>query len=333
MQRARAPRPATTVSGYRLTQFDVPTDGAADVIGGLSAKPKTLPSRFFYDDRGSTLFDRICDLPEYYPTRTEEAILQAAASEIAALTGPAELIEFGSGSGRKTRLLIEAAAARGHELYYLPIDVSEAAIDLSARDLRAGFPKLEIWGLAGTYEQALADLPPRVLARRLALFLGSTIGNLTDAECADFLGRVRAALEPGDFFLVGCDLRKPVEILEAAYNDAAGVTADFNRNMLRHLNRRFDGNFAPDRFLHRARYNTIEHQIEMHLISQTEQRVALKRLDLSVEFETGESVRTEISRKFDLAAFTALFAAHGFEPAEGWRDARDWFAVTLFKAR
>jgi dimethylhistidine N-methyltransferase len=316
-----------------LTQFDVPADGAADVIDGLRASPKTLPSRFFYDDRGSTLFDRICDLPEYYPTRTEEAILQAAATEIAALTGPAELIEFGSGSGRKTRLLIEAAAARGHELFYLPIDVSDAAIELSARDLGASFPGLEIWGLAGTYEQALADLPRRALARRLALFLGSTIGNLTDAECAAFLKRVRAALEPGDFFLVGCDLRKPIEILEAAYNDAAGVTADFNRNMLRHLNRRFDGNFAPDRFTHRARYNTAEHQIEMHLVSQADQRVALKRLDLSVTFGAGESVRTEISRKFDLATFMALFGQHGFQAVEGWRDARDWFAVTLFKAR
>jgi L-histidine N-alpha-methyltransferase len=333
MSTASAPRRAPAVPRFRLTQFDVPADGAADVIGGLSARPKTLPSRFFYDDRGSTLFERICDLPEYYPTRTEEAILQAASSEIAALTGPAELLEFGSGSGRKTRLLIEAAAARGHELYYLPIDVSESILAASARDLRASFPALEIWGLAGTYEQALADLPPRVLARRLALFLGSTIGNLTDAECGAFLDRVRAALEPGDFFLVGCDLRKPVDILEAAYNDAAGVTADFNRNMLRHLNRRFDGNFAPDRFVHRARYNSAEHQIEMHLISQTEQRVALRRLDLAVSFRAGESVRTEISRKFDLGGFLALFADHGFRAVEGWRDARDWFAVTLFKAR
>jgi dimethylhistidine N-methyltransferase len=332
MSTARAPRHATAVHGFRLTQFDLPTDGAADVIGGLRATPKTLPSRFFYDDRGSDLFERICDLPEYSPTRTEEAILQAAASEIAALTGPAELIEFGSGSGRKTRLLIEAAQARGHELYYLPIDVSESILALSARELRAAFPELEIWGLAGTYEQALADLPPRLLARRLALFLGSTIGNLTDTECSQFLDRVRTALQPGDFFLVGCDLRKPTEILEAAYNDAAGVTADFNRNMLRHLNRRFDGNFVPDRFAHRAIYNEAEHQIEMHLISQAEQRVALKRLDLAVSFRAGETVRTEISRKFELAAFTALFARHGFAAVEGWRDARDWFAVTLFKA-
>jgi dimethylhistidine N-methyltransferase len=333
MSTASAPRHATAVSRFRLTQFDVPSDGAADVIGGLRATPKTLPSRFFYDDRGSDLFDRICDLPEYYPTRTEEAILQAAAAEIAALTGPAELVEFGSGSGRKTRLLIEAAAARGHDLFYLPIDVSEGALAASARELRATFPELEIWGLAGTYEQALADLPPRALARRLALFLGSTIGNLNDAECADFLDRVRDGLEAGDFFLVGCDLRKPVEILEAAYNDAAGVTADFNRNILRHLNRRYDGNFAPDRFVHRARYNTAEHQIEMLLISQAEQRAALRRLDLSVSFDAGEEVRTEISRKFDLAAFVALFAKHGFKAVEGWRDERDWFAVTLFEAR
>ncbi|HEX7005904.1 MAG TPA: L-histidine N(alpha)-methyltransferase [Alphaproteobacteria bacterium] len=331
MNRATAPRRASAVQGFRLTQFDVPSDGAADVIDGLRSTPKTLPSRFFYDDRGSDLFDRICDLPEYYPTRTEEAILQAAAPEIVALTGPAELVEFGSGSGRKTRLLIEAAAALGHELYYLPIDVSEGALSASARELRAAFPTLKIWGLAGTYEQALAAMPPRALARRLALFLGSTIGNLNDAECAAFLDRVRAGLQPGDFFLVGCDLRKPVEVLEAAYNDAAGVTADFNRNILRHLNRRFDGDFAPERFVHRARYNPVEHQIEMLLISQTEQRASLRRLDLDVSFRSGEPVRTEISRKFDLAMFLALFAAHGFEMVEGWRDAREWFAVTLFR--
>ncbi len=311
-----------------------PAEGA-DVAAGLLASPKTLPSRYFYDDRGSALFERICELPEYYPTRTERAILEAAAGEIAARTGPADLVELGSGSSAKTRLLIEAYRAAGARLRYAPIDVSRGILESSAAALARAVDGIEVRPILATYEAGLAALD-RVLGRagrpRLALFLGSTIGNLDPEATARFLAEVRARLRPGDFFLIGLDLRKERAVVEAAYNDAAGVTAAFNRNILDHLNRRFDGDFRPERFRHRAFYEPRRHQIEMHLVSGTAQEVRLRALDLTVRFAAGESVRTEISRKFDVAEFSRELARHGFGPAGAWTDPKAWFCVLLARA-
>ncbi len=320
---------------FRWTVFE--SDGAdvdhgADVAAGLRAAPKTLPSRYFYDEQGSILFERICELPEYYPTRTEQAILTANAGEIAALTGPSDLIELGSGSARKTQTLIEAFAVAGRGLRFMPIDISAEILKLSARSLLDRFPDLEVWGLIGTYEEALAGLPAPHLGRRLMIFLGSTIGNFADAECRAFMTRVREALDPGDFFLLGFDRQKDVTVVEAAYNDAEGVTAEFNLNMLRHLNARFDGDFQPDRFAHDAIYNSREHQIEMYLESRVDQNVALGALDLEIGFAAGERVRTEISRKFDPPGLMALCAEAGLHEVKSWSDANDWFAVSLLKA-
>ena len=288
-----------------LRTIEAPADRAAaaardgdDVIQGLGARPKTLPPKYFYDAQGSRLFDRITALPEYYLTRTEQRILTDCARVMARRMGPADLIELGAGSARKTRLVIEALLAEtpaDSPLRYVPIDVSGAALEEGTAALAAAYPRLEVRGLVATYEAALADLPPRRAPRRLMMFLGSTIGNLDDAETAAFLARVSAALERGDGFLMGFDLAKTPGVIDAAYNDAAGVTAAFNLNMLRHLNRRFDGDF-----------------------------------DLA-RFEAGETIRTEISRKFRVPRMQAVVESAGFKLEERWSDPADWFAVTLFR--
>lgn len=312
-----------------------PAEGA-DVVAGLTATPKTLPPKYFYDDHGSVLFERICDQPEYYPTRTENAILAAIADEVAALTGPCEMVELGSGSARKTRVLIDAYMARGNNgdggaLRYIPVDVSGGILKSSAQDLIDRHPDLEIWGLIGTYEQALAGLPPRTLPARMVMFLGSTMGNLSPDEAASFLARAGRALHGGEYFLIGFDLQKPVAILEAAYNDAEGVTAAFNLNMLRHLNACYDGDFDLDRFAHKAFYNADRHQIEMHLESQADQTVTLRGLDLSVDLAAGETINSEISRKFTRDGMADAFAAAGFAAVTSWTDPQGWYAVSLFR--
>lgn len=328
------PRLRWTVLENAASGEDVGAAGAAgaDVAAGLSAEPKTLPPKYFYDRRGSQLFERICELDEYYPTRTEQAILAEFAAAIMRPVGAVDIVELGSGSARKTRLLIEAMRDDGHRPVFLPIDVSGEILMDSSRAMLEAMPELEIHGLIGTYEQALAALPAPVHGGRLLMFLGSTIGNLTPAECDAFLSMVRGALDSGDHFLVGFDLRKDIAVIEAAYNDAKGVTAAFNLNMLGHLNRRFDGDFDLGRFAHKAFYNGAEHQIEMHLESLDEQRVRLGALDFEVDFAPGETVRTEISRKFDLDEMAGVFGAKGLQMVESWTDAKRWFGLALFRA-
>jgi dimethylhistidine N-methyltransferase len=310
------------------TAEELSNDGQ-EVIEGLSQSPKTLPCRYFYDDFGSALFEQICDLPEYYPTRTEQSILESCASEIAQLTGACELIELGSGSSRKTRLLLDAYSQLNSPLRYCPIDVSTGILKTSALDLLQEYQTLHICGVAGTYEQALAQLPTPDLNPRLLIFLGSTLGNLEEQECTQFLAQIRQALQPGEYFLVGVDLQKAPEVLETAYNDSKGVTAAFNLNMLRHVNRTFQGNFALDQFVHRAFYNAIAHQIEMHLVSLQAQTVTLESLKFQVTLQAGESLRTEISRKFHLPTFSAVLAAQGLRSLRIWTDPQDWFALLL----
>lgn len=308
-------------------------DAASDVVAGLSATPKWLPSRFFYDACGSALFDRICDLPEYYPTRTEEGILDRIAPDLAARTGPALLVELGSGSARKVRRLIGAYERADVPVRYVPIDVSAAAIEGAAADLLEEFPDLSVEGLVGTYERGLARLAQRPDADpMLVLFLGSTIGNFPPHGARRFLTALRRVLRPGDLFLIGIDLRKDVAVIEAAYNDSAGITACFNRNLLRHLNRAFDGDFVPDRFDHVAFYNRRAHRIEMHLRSRVGQTARLKALGVTAAFAPGETVRTEISRKFDPDAFSGLLARHSFAPVERWTDPQRWFGLILARA-
>ncbi|MCC5615308.1 L-histidine N(alpha)-methyltransferase [Nostoc sp. CHAB 5836] len=310
------------------TQIVAPSAGS-DVIEGLTQTPKSLPPCYFYDDRGSNLFEQICDLPEYYLTRTETTILQQFASEIAKITGPCELVELGSGSSSKTRILLNAYQQLGYPLHYLPIDVCAGILESSAKQLLGDYPLLQIDPLAGTYELALAQLLPTQLPSRLICFIGSTLGNLTLDECDVFFSQIINALQIGEYLLLGIDLRKPKEILEPAYNDSQGITAAFNLNMLEHLNHRFEGNFNTTDFEHWAFYNESEHQIEMHLRSLRSQIVELRALNLKVNFARGETIITEISRKFDLNTIKHQLTARGLLPLNLWTDPNQWFGLLL----
>lgn len=317
---------------FRLTRIEAAEaacDGA-DVIAGLGAAAKWLPCKYFCDARGSELFERICATPEYYPTRTERAILAAHAGEIAEATGPVEIVELGSGAAVKTRLLLEAYSARAPEVCFVPIDISGDMLAESARGLIASYDDLTIRGIAGTYEAALACLHPAPGGRRMFMFLGSTIGNFADDERARFLARIHDAMQPDDYFLLGFDRIKDEKILHAAYNDAEGVTAAFNRNILAHLNARHHGDFRPAHFRHVAFWNAGRARIEMHLESTRAQTARLKDLDVSAAFAGGERIHTEISRKFDAASLVAEMKTIGFGARATWSDRRDWFSLMLF---
>ncbi len=316
----------------RWIAFSSSTESATvgqDVIQGLSLPQKTLSSRYLYDDRGSELFEQICDLPEYYPTRTEQAILETYALEIAQLTGTCELVELGSGSSRKTRLLIDAYQQLSHDLHYYPIDVSAGILKSTALDLLTQYPTLQLCGIAGTYEQALAKLPPPVLENRMLIFLGSTLGNLDEISCDRFLTQIQQALQPGEFFLLGVDLQKPIDIVEAAYNDAQGITAAFNLNILQHLNQLFQGNFDLNQFTHLAFYNPVDHQIEMHASSLITQTIDLKSISHQVTLQAGETICTEISRKFHLPTLAIELEKHSLQPLQIWADPQAWFGLFL----
>lgn len=300
-----------------------------DIIQGLTQTPKSLPPRYFYDDRGSQLFEQICELPEYYLTRTEALILQEYASEIAALTGPCELVELGSGSSTKTRILLDAYQRCQYSLRYLPIDISPSILESSATELLTDYPTLKIHGLVSTYELALKQLSPSPLPTRMMVFLGSTLGNFSPAECDQLMTQITQALQPGEYLLLGVDLHKSKAVLEPAYNDTQGVTADFNLNMLAHLNWRFEGNFDLNQFEHWAFYDESKHQIEMHLKSLQPQRVELRTLELKLELGEGETILSEISRKFDLEQMQTYLEQRGLVPVQVWTDAEHWFGLIL----
>ncbi len=316
------PSPSTSTS---------PLEEGKDVIEGLSNRPKSLPPKYLYDDLGSQLFEQICDLPEYYVTRTEASILKQYAGAIAQLTGPCELVELGSGSSTKTRLLLDAYQDYGFPLAYIPIDVSGAMLTESAHHLLDTYPNLRIHGLVSTYEQALAQLPSANLPTRMLCFIGSTLGNLNPNACSDFLTQASAALQPGEYFLLGVDLHKSVNLLEAAYNDSQGVTAQFNLNLLNHLNWRFQGDFDPRQFEHVAFYNQTDLQIEIYLKSLKAQVATLESLDLTVSFEADEMLLSEISRKFDVEDLTQELQAHGLTPIKTFMDDQKWFGLVLCK--
>lgn len=308
---------------------DDPLESGKDVIAGLSAKQKSLPPKYFYDQRGSELFEQICELPEYYPTRTETAILEEYSGAIAQKTGPCEIVELGSGSSTKSRILLDAYQDAGYPLRYLPVDVSDTMLTESAEKLLQEYPAMSIWAIACTYEPALKALPPKQLPARMIAFIGSTLGNLQPAECEAFLEKISETLEVGDYFLLGIDLQKEISILESAYNDAQGVTAAFNLNMLRHLNRQFKGNFNLDNFAHVALYNSQKKQIEMYLESLVAQTVRLEVLDLTVEFEGGDRILSEVSRKFSLEEIANSLSTHRLKAVETFTDTKQRFGLML----
>jgi L-histidine N-alpha-methyltransferase len=313
---------------------------AEDVRRGLTTAPKVLSPKYFYDTLGSRLFEAICELPEYYLTRAETEIFSDRAGEIAAaLDGRLRLIELGSGDAQKTRLLIEAILGRQSDLDYFPIDISRSAVEQSADRLLGAYPELRITAYVTEYQAALrslrrAPLPPGV-HRTLVLFLGSTIGNLDPAERADLLRDIRAVLRPGDGLLLGTDLKKDEETLLAAYDDALGVTAAFNRNLLVRNNRELtDGIDEIDlaAFRHRARYDREKGRIEMHLESLREQTVRLPGLGCEARFAAGETIHTESSYKFDPAQIADLAGRTGFELRRTWTDTARRFGSHLLVA-
>jgi L-histidine Nalpha-methyltransferase len=300
-----------------------------ELIEALTQSQKMIPPKYFYDAKGSELFEAICQLPEYYPTRTEASILKQYATEIAAITGCCELVELGSGSSTKTRLLLNAYQDLDHVLFYVPIDVSETILYESANQLLQEYPNLELYGLVSTYKYALAHLRPSHLPTRMIFFLGSSLGNFNQEECDLFFANVVDALAIGDYFLLGIDLQKPIDIIENAYSDTQGITAAFNLNMLNHLNSRFQGNFDLNLFKHWAFYNSEQNQIEMHLVSQDFQTINLKSLALEINLTKGETILTEISRKFNLQEMESYLNQQGLKPLHSWTDDQEWFGLLL----
>ncbi len=303
----------------------------ADVLAGLTRSPKQLPPKWFYDARGSELFEQITRLPEYYPTRAEREILRDRADEIAALSAAHTLVELGSGSAEKTGLLLDALRARGTLRRFVPVDVSEAALRAAAERVAAAYPDLAVHAVVSDFEEHLG-LPPAgdtAPCPRMVVFLGGTIGNLLPAQRAEFLTSLRAGLAPGDSLLLGTDLVKDPATLVAAYDDTAGVTAAFNKNVLTVINRELDGDFDPSLFAHRAVWDSAAEWIEMRLCSLTDQTVKIGALGLAVPFDEGEEMRTEVSAKFRPDGVRAELAAGGFEMRAWWTDARGRFGLSL----
>jgi len=316
-----------------LTGGDPFAEFASDVAAGLTAKPKHLSCRYFYDGDGSRLFAAICELPEYYLTRAETEILQRHAREIASLfVGDVTVIELGSGNAVKTRLLLEALLT-GRRVRYVPIDIWRPVLEESAADLLRRFPLLEIVAVAAEYHEGLRHLRSESDRPRLILWLGSNIGNFTREEAAAFLRRIQGTMTPADRMLVGVDLRKDRAILEAAYDDAAGVTAAFNLNLLARINHELDGNFDLSAFQHRAIYNEDLGRIEMYLVSTRAQNVTIGRIGLTVRFAAGETIHTENSYKYSLAEIQAVATAAGLQDERSWQDAAGRFELHLLSIR
>ncbi|HEY0168845.1 MAG TPA: L-histidine N(alpha)-methyltransferase [Jatrophihabitans sp.] len=300
---------------------------AEDARTGLTSIPKSLPPRWFYDARGSQLFEQITELPEYYPTRTEAQILQAHADDIASAAPVETVIELGSGSSIKTRLLLDAWQRGGTLRRIITVDVSASALSEAAVSLAARYPAADVLPIRADFTRHLDGLAKT--GRTAIVFLGSTIGNLDPAERASFFSGVRSALEPGDVLLLGTDLVKPAEILVPAYDDAAGVTAAFNLNVLRVLNRELGGDLPIEAFDHRAVWNRLDERIEMRLRAAREVWARFSRIGLDVHFDAGEELLTEISSKFRREGITAELALAGLNLTHWWVDPAEFFALSL----
>jgi L-histidine N-alpha-methyltransferase len=337
----------TTIE-YRLPPDYRAASLRADALAGLTATPKSLPPKWFYDAQGSALFEKITELPEYYPTRAERAILSAVAADIAGISEARVLVELGSGSSEKTRLLLSALRDEGTLRAYVPVDVSESALVLAGDALAVEYPGLTVHAVVSDFEQYLglepsagagtavtaagtasADAGDAIGGPRLVAFLGSTIGNMVPTERALFLRRVRSRLRPGDSFLLGTDLVKDPAVLVAAYDDSAGVTAAFNKNVLAVLNAELGADFDLDAFEHVARWDSRHEWIEMRLRSTADQQARVRDLGLAVPFAAGEEMRTEVSAKFRHAGVESELAAAGLALRSWWTDPAGQFGLSL----
>lgn len=305
---------------------------AEEVRAGLTAEPKRLPCRFFYDAAGSAIFDEICDLPEYYVTRAEREILLEHAGAIAALAPQrCTLVELGSGSASKTRLIIEALLQRQGALRYIPVDISRSALEESAQPILQRYTGLDIQAVAAEYQDGLRYLERASSDPKLILWLGSNVGNFERTEAATFLRQVRSTMTLEDRLLIGIDLRKDRSILEPAYDDAQGVTARFNKNLLVRINRELGGHFDLERFAHRAIYDERIGRIEMYLISDCHQVVRIDALELDIPFAAGESIHTENSYKYSAPEILDLGSSAGFAIECQWYDSGARFSENLFR--
>ena len=298
-----------------------------DVRDGLTQHPKTLPPKWFYDAVGSDLFDQITRLPEYYPTRAEAQILAARAGEIATASGADTLVELGSGTSEKTRALLSALREQGSLRRFIPFDVDPSVLQLAGQAIQQEYPGVEINAVCGDFEEHLGKIP--AVGRRLVAFLGSTLGNLTPGPRAEFLASVSEMMQPGDTLLLGTDLVKDVDRLVRAYDDSAGVTAQFNRNVLTVVNRELGADFDVPAYEHVAKWNADEERIEMWLRSTRPQRVHIAALDLDVDFADGEEMLTEVSCKFRRSGVDAELAAAGLERTHWWTDEAGDFGLSL----
>lgn len=309
--------------------FDVEISGdrmAREVLEGLTADPKFLPSKYFYDARGSKLFEMICNLPEYYPTRTELSVLSTHAKDIVRGLGSSDLVELGSGANWKIRTLLDALEpSRRAHVRYVPVDVCSSALEESAAQLRTVYPEVRVNGVIADFTRDLHRV--RSNRSKLVLFLGSTIGNLDEHEAVSFLCEVAGMLNPGDRFLLGLDMIKPVSILEAAYNDSQDVTSEFNKNILHVLNRELHANFAPEDFDHVAFFNHEEERVEMHLRARRDLRVEIKALHTSITLRKGETIRTEICRKFTRDRAAHMIRGAGMQVSRWYTDPQGWFSL------
>lgn len=310
-----------------LTPDDLAKSLRADVSDGLTSRPKVLPPKWFYDERGSALFEEITRLAEYYPSRAERAILTGQAHEIAQVTGADTLIELGSGSGEKTRLLLDALQDAGTLTRFVPVDVSGDFLEEAAGRIAEEYPRVRVEPAVADFERHLHLLPAG--GRRLVAVLGSTIGNQVPGPRHAFLTGLRSILADGDALLLGVDLVKDPQRLVRAYDDASGVTAEFNRNVLHVINRRLDADFDPGAFAHIARWDADMEWIEMRLRSRADQQVHVADLDLTVDFRDGEEMRTEVSAKFRRPALAAELAGAGLDLAHWWTDPAGDFALLV----
>ncbi len=299
----------------------------ADVLAGLTSTPKTLPPKWFYDERGGELFDEITRLPEYYPTRTERALLATYAADIAALSGADTLVELGSGTSEKTRLLLSALRDAGTLTRFVPFDVDASVLRAAGEAIARDFNGLPVHAVVGDFEHHLSTLPRD--GRRLVAFLGSTIGNLEPTSRAEFLATLRSTMNPGDTFLLGTDLVKSPDRLVAAYDDTAGVTAQFNRNVLTVINRELRADFDIDAFEHVALWDSAAEWIEMRLRSTRPQLVTVAAMNLAIEFAAGEEMRTEISAKFHRTGVELELQAAGLRLVHWWTDPASDFGLSL----
>jgi len=320
----------TAVLDIHLTDDDADQSLRDDVRAGLTGTPKALPPKWFYDTRGSALFEEITELPEYYPTRTEATLLRRSVGEIAAVSGADMLVELGSGSSTKTRLLLDAFTRAGTLRSYVPQDVSESALRLAMDALAPDYPGLMLHGVVGDFTRHLDRLPRGT--RRMVAFLGGTIGNLVPHERRTFLSRLRSVLAPGEQLLLGTGLVTDPAVMVPAYDDAAGVTAEFNRNVLHVLNRELGADFEVDTFAHVALWDAENEWIEMRLRATRASTVHIPALDLTVDFAEGEELRTEISAKFRREGVRGMLAETGFALTRWWADPDERFGLTLAAA-